>query len=546
MLKLVAGMIGVGVDELVRRDAQRAVRRMTKVAIAAVAGMATMAVLTFMAVESRNEAQRQRAQAEDLIEFMLGDLRRKLVPVGRLDVLDSLGAKALAYYAAEDPDRFDADSLARRSHAQRLIGEIREQRGKLDEALTAFQSAADTTAALLARAPGDGQRIFDHAQSVYWVGYIAWRRGQARSAEESFLKYRELAQRLVRIDPANVDWQLETAYASQNLGVAQLDRAHSAEALLSFSESRSVLARLVRARPELSTDLAENHGWTARALEAGGDFDGAVAQQLQRLAVLRSSPDAVADRQVQQQMANADAALSRLLLSLHDLKAAEEHARASTDRTDGLVASDPDNMFWLSESSFSRMGLAEVEYESGKRALAHADSERLAPSISRLLASDASAMNWHMNLRGRALSLRARIALAEGRQVAIDAIDGYLADVHGFESLGIQPNADETTIVASVEMTLGDLLDRSGKPEVAVRHWRAAAARVRPLAERDNYAAITLLARAQLRLGQPVEARSLAARVQTSRYRHPAYADLVSELAQVAGLAQSDAGSKGK
>ena len=37
----------------------------------------------------RGGRQRQRVQAEGLIEFMLGDLRKKLEPVGRLEVLET-------------------------------------------------------------------------------------------------------------------------------------------------------------------------------------------------------------------------------------------------------------------------------------------------------------------------------------------------------------------------------------------------------------------------------------------------------------------------
>jgi hypothetical protein len=33
---------------------------------------------------------------------MLTDLRKKLEPVGRLEVMDSVGQRALAYYAAQD------------------------------------------------------------------------------------------------------------------------------------------------------------------------------------------------------------------------------------------------------------------------------------------------------------------------------------------------------------------------------------------------------------------------------------------------------------
>ena len=131
-----------------QRDAQRRTRRMAAIAFASVFGMTVMSILTVMAVHSRSEAQSQRAQAEDLIEFMLGDLRKKLEPVGRLDVLDLVGEKALAYYANQSRDRLDATSLGRHSRATHLIGELREQRGQLEGALAAFQSAAGVTSGL--------------------------------------------------------------------------------------------------------------------------------------------------------------------------------------------------------------------------------------------------------------------------------------------------------------------------------------------------------------------------------------------------------------
>jgi hypothetical protein len=53
--------------------------------------------------------------------------------------------------------------------------------------------------------------------------------------------------------------------------------------------------------------------------------------------------------------------------------------------------------------------------------------------------------------------------------------------------------------------------------------------------EQGSYPVLTLLGRAHQRLGEYREARALAARVQASKYRHPAYADLVNRLARVAG-----------
>ncbi|MBC7731670.1 MAG: serine/threonine protein kinase, partial [Bacteriovorax sp.] len=106
-----------------------------------------------VALWEANEARQQRVQAEGLIEFMLSDLRKRLQPVGRLDVLDAVGVQALAYYAAQNAGRPDADSLGRRARALHLIGETAELRGSLDDALRVFQRAADSTAELMARYP---------------------------------------------------------------------------------------------------------------------------------------------------------------------------------------------------------------------------------------------------------------------------------------------------------------------------------------------------------------------------------------------------------
>src|SRR5215212_8760950 len=53
-----------------------------------------------LAFAARDDANRRREQAEGLIGFMLGDLRKKLEPVGRLEILDDVGNRAMEYFAA--------------------------------------------------------------------------------------------------------------------------------------------------------------------------------------------------------------------------------------------------------------------------------------------------------------------------------------------------------------------------------------------------------------------------------------------------------------
>ena len=87
-------------SRLALERANRRRRQRTTLAAAASAVMLVVSVLGIQAFRARGEADFRRGQAEDMISFMLGDLRSKLTLVGRLDVLDDVGTKAMAYFAA--------------------------------------------------------------------------------------------------------------------------------------------------------------------------------------------------------------------------------------------------------------------------------------------------------------------------------------------------------------------------------------------------------------------------------------------------------------
>src|SRR5437868_7317283 len=84
-LKLVAGMLGVGLDELVQRDTTRRHRRLAWLAAASLSGMAVTSALAVTAFQARDAARDQRREAEGLHGVMLGDLRDQPGPVGKRD-----------------------------------------------------------------------------------------------------------------------------------------------------------------------------------------------------------------------------------------------------------------------------------------------------------------------------------------------------------------------------------------------------------------------------------------------------------------------------
>jgi serine/threonine-protein kinase len=481
------------------------------------------------------EAGRQRVQAEGLIEFMLGDLRKKLQPVGRLDALDAVGAKALDYYAAQDASRLDADSLGRRARALHLIGEIAERRGSLDEALRVFQRAADSTAELMVRDPRDGQRIFDHAQSVYWVGYVARQRGQMRAAEASFRQYQDLAQQLVRLDPRNLDWRVESAYAGQNLGVVYLESSRPALALKAFDDTRDAWVGIVEARAENSFDLADTWGWIAKAREALGEFGPALDARRTNINMLRQLPNADKDRSVQQLLAVANSVMARQELALGHFVPAARAGQDALGQFEVLVAADEANTEWLAQMTLARLIFVEIQLALGDRSAADANLARAAADAVRLMSTDGSRNKWNIALAGNLLLQR--LAAAGPQIPQRHELESYVATVKSAESSGKALDAEQTRIASAVELALGDLLARGSQTEEARGHWQSAAERLQPAAARGELPAMTVLAQAQLRLGAIEDARALAKRIEASPYRHPAYADLRQRLATDAGAA---------
>ena len=151
-LKLVAGMLGVGLDELVQRQTTRRHRQMAWLAAASLAGMAVTSTLAVTAIQARDSARDQRREAEGLIGFMLGDLKDKLEPIGRLDALDGVGARVLDYYQKEGTRDLSDQALSQRSRALSLIAQVADARGDVDGAVKLYREASAGTAEAMRRA----------------------------------------------------------------------------------------------------------------------------------------------------------------------------------------------------------------------------------------------------------------------------------------------------------------------------------------------------------------------------------------------------------
>ena len=369
VLKLVAGVLDVDLDELVQRDAQRRNREL--VTLTSVFGLATaaMAGLALIAVQERDEARRERGQAEGLVEFMIGDLKDKLQPAGRLDIMDAIGVRARAYYAAENSG-LDDSSLGRRASVLHLLGNIRTQRYDLPAALVLFREAARSTAEILKRRPNDPRAIYDHAQSVFWIGEVARQGGDAAAALTQFRAYQALARRLAVIDPTNRDWQGEVEEADTNIGVVLLGQARPAEAAVELEDALAIsrhLAATPGAKRAWQWDEAQSLAWLADAEKAQGRFDAARADRRAEArvyeALMAASPH---DSDAAAALANNQAETAGIDLESGRADAARPALQDAAARLDALMRAAPDNAIYQSEALTAQRLLAEALLQEGR------------------------------------------------------------------------------------------------------------------------------------------------------------------------------------
>ena len=504
----------------------------TSLAIAALS--AGIGVATFEA----REARAQRVQAEGLVEYMIGDLRKKLEPVGRLDVLDGVGVKALDYYAAQDLDRLDADSLGRRARAFHMIGSLAEKRGRFDEAVRDFQLAADTTGHLLQAHPDDPQRIFDQSQSEYYVGYVQWYRGRLPEAEASFRRYLDMAQRMNRAKPGDHEWQLEDVFSKTNVGIVLSELGRGEEALPLQAQARAEITQLASTHPEDAVSEGRIIGWSAMLYAALGRDADAIRAEEDKIAAELRAPNADKNSDAQFLIANAHGEMAKWQRNLGHIEEALVLANRAMGELAVLNARDPTNVNHIAEIVSTQVFLAYLLADRGDMAGARTQLREASARQAMLMARPTHKRAWRLTHAGRIAEARGRLADSDAeRATAQVSLTAYMVDVQRYEAEGgVVPSLD-AVLIASAGLMQGDLLVRAGHPEQARDAWQAAAKRIRPLAEHLLPAAMTQLGQLDLRLGNIQDSRAWADRVVLTTYRHPAFTDLQQRLGptQLAG-----------
>lgn len=440
-LKLIAGILGVGLDELRRREHQRRQRRLVGISMASLAGMLLMGVLALNAVVARKDAERNRDKAEELVGFMLGDLTAKLRAVGRLDVFDAIGDKALDYFETLTTKDLTKRTLAQRADALTLIGELAMDRANLDEAVRAFGQSVEQARVLANREPASPNWLGQLAESELWLGYAFWQQGKLTDALNHFRLALAAADRASTLAPEDI--------IALNLRVS----AHNN------------IAQVLERRAELD--------------EARREYEIVLALQQEVHRADPGNPD------WQAEVGFAHNTLGKVELRLGSLDAARVHYSRDLDLKRTLVEADPEHRLWQRYLAMSESDMSDIAELSGESAAAVAHVER-AMELSRRLVELEPENAIRTSLFARLQTRRGRLARMDG-DLAM-ALELQLEARRVLESL-VARDADSVIIrnsLAGARLALAETLAASGRQDAAVMEGRAALVVLESLAEADE------------------------------------------------------------
>ena len=353
--------------ELVRRWIRR---HRTAVGV----GVVATAVLAFVVAMSvrrivieEHRAEQRRADAEELMRFMLTTLHDRLKPIGKLDLLGTVADKEQAYYAAHTDDLRPSDRFDR-AIALGNLAEVLEAHGDATNALAEFRAALALSSALAAEHPTEW--TYQHQVSA-----IESHLGELMADQDDAAGALRFMQAASAVDQRHADQLPDDDAAHDSLALGLVREGHVLETLGKTDDAlrryRSALAIATRFAARAPTArnwaelLAESHERVGNMLLKRGDAPSALVEERAALA----TELALAARIPDDMAAKHDIVAYHLdvggVLENNDPAGALVEYRDALAVAEAMIAHDATNMGWQRDYSITQNSIGTVLLDTG-------------------------------------------------------------------------------------------------------------------------------------------------------------------------------------
>lgn len=482
LVKVVAGMIGVGSDEIYQRAerARRAANRFRNAVIA------VLVMLTVAAAGSAAYAWQQLTTKEAFLDATLTQFTSLVntavksaeacaVPlaVTRSVLENAEGVLTVMTKYGRDAPKIKyrkAIMLTAFSDNYRDLGQTQTAKQRLDEAQ---QIMAD----LVRIAPSNNDYAFTKAQLHGKAGALLSTLGDVGAfVREDQARY-QIMTRLAPTDPSNVDWQLELALSRISLVDTFSMRDVTATTLQGYREGLAMIERLAAAEPDNAklqrqfSIALTNIGfslWRQGNLEGAQDRIGKALAIDQRLAVAKPN-----NAGLQRDLAQSQMFIASIRSFLGDRKGALPSAESASAILRRLTTLDPDNAAWRSDLALADLVVAilRAETDHSDASLALARSAR--DSIGKLVESDPGNVNLRQQIGLFDLQPGESLSKSDQPQAALALFKSARLSFQHFGDQDPTSGLNQLILVLLDEQ-IGAALAKAGDTGLALESYRSA------------------------------------------------------------------------
>ena len=206
---------------------------------------------------------------------------------------------------------------------------------------------------------------------MFWVGDVARQRGKSTKAEAYYREYKRLADEMVAIQPDNLKWRMEVAYANHNIGIVLLNQRRFAEAVRGFESAIKTMESAVSLDPgddEYQSALGNALGWLADSQKALGNIDAAIAIRQRQVAFLdRQVARGASDVSIDERLIPAHQGLGVLFTSRGEVERGIDEYRLALGQANRLIGVEPHNSLWKDYAANVHLYLAQNLLSAGRQ-----------------------------------------------------------------------------------------------------------------------------------------------------------------------------------
>jgi tetratricopeptide (TPR) repeat protein len=304
---------------------------------------------------AHKRAQQAREAAEEVLNYLVFDLRDKLAPIGRLDIVEEVQQRINGYYEKMGIEEQSATALNRRGAAYSSEGDRLLAQGNLEQAQKAYQKYLVITKKNQVIEPDQPIWLLSESVALDSLGDVLLAQGRKDEALQRYQDSLKIRQKLTTLDPSNNEWQRNVSVSFERLGDILNAQGKQDEALQRYQDILKIRQKLTTLDPsntKWQRDVSVSLEKIGNVLAALGKQDEALQHYQESLKIIQklASHDP-SNTEWQRDLSLNYEYIANIYLKQKKVNEALELYQKDLDICERLANHDPSNVTWQTDVS---------------------------------------------------------------------------------------------------------------------------------------------------------------------------------------------------